>query len=325
MEQQPEVSVIIPVYNGEKYLHRCVDSVLACAFDSLEILILDDGSKDGSSGIISGYAEKYPDTVRALSHGNIGVARTRNKGIEQARGKYILFLDQDDWFDEDYIRTFYQAIEEADADVVIGGYKRPDRHGRIVLKRLLPGKGYYRYITAAAWGKIHRTAYLKENAIEFFDNRIGEDVAFSMKEATLPGRFSFIRYTGYNWYLNEESVSETSYKGFRENIGLYRYLEKLAGFEYEDKRIEEYFVLKAAYYYLMHSGRDSTPGKYKEAYSEIMGWVKKRYPAFLKNRFLNFGLPGETGKVRLAISILTMVHRTGFVSIFAKAYCKGPK
>ncbi|MCL1895432.1 MAG: glycosyltransferase family 2 protein [Clostridiales bacterium] len=323
MDSYPSVSVIIPVFNGEKHLRRCIDSVFACGFEGLEVLLLDDGSSDGSAGILEDYEKEHPGIVRVFTHKNMGVALTRNKGIGLARGKYILFLDQDDWFDKDYIHTFCQAIESSGADVVVGGYKRPDADGRIVLRRLLPGTGHYRYITAAAWGKIHRTSYLIENDIEFFDNKIGEDVAFSMKEATLPGRFSFLPYVGYNWFLNKESVSETSYKGFRENVGLFRYLEKLGGFDYEDGRIEEYFVLKAAYYYLMHSGREGTPGKYKEAYAEVMGWIAGRYPAFLKNRFLNFGLPGETLKVRLAVCILTMIHRAGAIGLFARLYCKG--
>lgn len=323
MSGQPAVSVIIPVYNGAEHLRRCVDSVFACGFEDIEIILLNDGSTDGSGAILSEYERAHPGVVRVFSHENMGVARTRNKGVEVSRGKYLLFLDQDDWFDKDYIDRFYGAIEKTGSDVVIGGYKRPDARGRIVLSRLLPGTGYYRLITVAAWGKIHRAEFVKKNNLEFFDNNIGEDVAFSMREATLTDNYSFIPYVGYNWYLNEASVSETEYKGFRENVGIFPFLEKLAGFDYGDGQIEEYVVAKTAFYYLMHSGRASAPRKYKEVYAEIMGWVRERYPGFLKNRYLNFGFPGETAKVRLAISILTMVHRTRVVGLFARLYCKG--
>jgi len=323
MNDQPIISVIIPVYNGARHLRRCIDSVIACGFEGMEILALNDGSTDGSVGIIAEYQERYPKQVRSFSHENIGVARTRNKGVDLARGEYILFLDQDDWFDKDYIETFYRAIKESGADVVIGGYRRPDARGDIVLQRILPGNGYYRFISASAWGKIHRASYLKAQGIRFFDNKIGEDVVFSLQEATSGGRFSFVKYIGYNWYLNEESVSETEHKGFYENIGLFVFLEKLGSFDYGDERIKEYCVLKSAFYYLMHSGRTSSPEKYKEAYAEIMGWVEKRYPAFVKNKFLNFGLPGETFKVRLAIHLLTMIHRMRIINLFAGRYCKG--
>jgi len=317
------VSVIVPVYNGEKHLRRCIDSVFGNDFDDFEILLLNDGSSDTSGDIIAEYERERPETVRAFSHGNMGVARTRNKGIDLARGKHILFLDQDDWFDKGYIRAFYDAIEESGSDVVVGGYKRPDASGRVVLSRLLSGKGYYQYITAAAWGKIHRGAFLKENGIEFFDNNIGEDVVFSTREAILSDRFSFIPYVGYNWYLNKESVSETDYKGFRDEVKLFAFLEKLGGLGYRDKALEEYFIVKSALYYLMHSGRTSAPERYKEVYAEIMGWIEARYPGFANNRFLNRGLPGESFKVRLAIRILMIVHRCGMAGVFAKMYCKG--
>ena len=323
MKDNPIISVIIPVFNGAKHLRRSVESVFACGFEDVEILLLNDGSTDGSSEIIAEYCNLHPNIVRSFSHENIGVARTRNKGIELALGEYILFLDQDDWFDSDYIDTFYRAIKDSGADVAVGGYRRPDAKGKIIMKRLLSGRGYYRFITAAAWGKIHRTAYLKENHIGFFDNKIGEDVVFSIQEATFGGTYAFVKYIGYNWFLNEESVSETEHKGFHESIGLFNFLEKLGSFDYGDKLIEEYFVLKSAFYYLMHSGRESAPEKYKEAYSEIIGRVEESYPLFTKNRFLNFGLPGEPYKVRFAIFLLTMIHRMRITGLFAKMYCKG--
>ena len=120
MNETPIISVIIPIYNGEKHLRRCIDSVFANGFGVLEILLLNDGSTDGSEAIIGEYEKTYPEVVRAFTHKNMGVAKTRNKGIESARGRYILFLDQDDWFDEGYIRTFYTAIENSGSDVVVG-------------------------------------------------------------------------------------------------------------------------------------------------------------------------------------------------------------
>jgi len=321
----PEVSVIVPVYNGAKHLRRCIDSVFNCGFESIEILLLNDGSTDSSLSILMEYESSHPGKARVFSHKNMGVARTRNRGVELARGRYILFLDQDDWFDKDYIITFYDAIDKTGSDVVVGGYKRIDAKGRTVLKRLLSGKGYYRYITVSAWAKIHRTAFLKENGIEFFDNNIGEDVVFCAHEAILSDKFSFVPYIGYNWYLNEESVSETEYKGFRESVGLFTFLEKMGGFEYEDDRVREYFIVKSALYYLMHSGRASTPEKYREVYVEIMGWVAARYPGFEKNYFLNRGLPGESFKVRLAVFLLIRIHCFSWIRLFAALYCKDRK
>ena len=92
----PKISVIIPVYNTEKYLHRCIDSVLAQTYQDFELLLIDDGSKDSSGAICDEYAAK--DTrVRVFHKENGGVSDTRNYGLDLAQGKYLMFLDSDDF------------------------------------------------------------------------------------------------------------------------------------------------------------------------------------------------------------------------------------
>jgi glycosyltransferase involved in cell wall biosynthesis len=323
MSEHPEISVIIPIYNGERFLRRAIDSVFQNGFLDFELLLFDDGSSDGSAAIIAEFAKDHPDTVRAFSHPNMGVARTRNKAIECANGRYLLFLDQDDWFDPGYMETFYDAIEKSGADVVFGGYKRPDASGRIVKKRLLSGKGYYPYIAIMAWAKIHRTAFLKENHIEFFDNNIGEDVVFCMHEASLTGNTAFIPYTGYNWYLNTESVSESKHKGLRDDVGILPWMEKVSGFHFETEQLKEYCLAKIVIYYLLHSGRKSSVKRFLTAYRELFRWLTDRFPDLAGNIYLRRGLPGETANVRFPVTIFAALHRWGMVGAFARLYCSG--
>ncbi|GHU66523.1 glycosyl transferase [Clostridia bacterium] len=323
MSGQPEISVIIPVYNGERFLRRAACSVLKNGFADFELLLLDDGSSDGSAAILSEYAEKYPGRIRVFSHPNMGVARTRNKGIELANGRYLLFLDQDDWFDQGYMQTFYSAIESSGCDVVYGGYKRPDASGRIVKKRLLSGKGYYPYIAIMAWAKIHRTAFLKENNIVFFDNNIGEDVVFCMREASLTGKTAFLPYTGYNWYLNTDSVSESTHKGLRDDVNILPWMEKVMEFCFETEQLKEYCLTKIVIYYLLHSGRRSSAKRFMAAYQELFGWLGERFPGLTHNHYLQWGLPGETTGVRFPVSVFTALHRFGMIGVFARLYCCG--
>ncbi len=92
-----KISVIIPVYNTEKYLKRCFDSVIEQDYQNLELVIINDGSKDNSELIIKEYKEKYPNLISYYKKENTGVADTRNFGIEKATGDYIMFLDSDDY------------------------------------------------------------------------------------------------------------------------------------------------------------------------------------------------------------------------------------
>jgi len=323
MKKQPEISIIIPVYNGATHLRRCIDSVFACGFEDIEILLIDDGSTDGSSGIMEEYGRDHADIVHCFFHDNMGVARTRNKGIDLAQGKYILFLDQDDWFDRDYISTFYQAIENSGSDVVFGGYKRPDTNGHIASKRLLSGKGFYQYIAVTAWAKIHRAAFIRENGIGFFDNNIGEDVVFCMQEAAATKKISFIPYMGYNWYFNEKSVSEETHRGFRKEVGIIEWMVKTASLGFCGAGLKEYSLAKMAIYYLLHSGKGSTPDSFFGVYKTLFEWLAGHVPGFEKNHYLLFGLPGETIGVRLAVSIFITLHRMNLVKLFSKVYCWG--
>ena len=96
----PKISVIVPVYNVEKYLHRCVDSILAQTFNDFELLLIDDGSKDKSGAICDEYAAK-DSRVRVFHKENGGVSSARNLGLENAKGDWIIFIDSDDWIADD--------------------------------------------------------------------------------------------------------------------------------------------------------------------------------------------------------------------------------
>lgn len=104
MEQK--VSIILPVYNAEKYLQRCIDSIIGQDYNSIELIAIDDGSKDGSWDILKEYQDRYPSKVIVIKQKNMGVSKTRNKGIQLATGKYLILIDNDDYYDQGYISTF---------------------------------------------------------------------------------------------------------------------------------------------------------------------------------------------------------------------------
>ena len=116
-----KVSVIVPVYNVEKYLRQCLDSILQQTYQNLEILIINDGSTDGSDAICREYLEKmneYP----TLQKENTGISDTRNVGIRQATGEYVTFVDSDDWIEKTYIEELYDKLITYHADIVAANY-----------------------------------------------------------------------------------------------------------------------------------------------------------------------------------------------------------
>ena len=104
------VSIIVPVYNTEPYLVRCLDSLLAQSCDLYEIICIDDGSTDGSLKILQKYAAKHKN-IRLITQSNSGVSSARNAGIEAAKGKYVMFVDSDDFVEPDMIETLYTYMQ----------------------------------------------------------------------------------------------------------------------------------------------------------------------------------------------------------------------
>ena len=129
-----QISVIIPVYNVEKYLSDCVESVLRQTYTDLEIILVDDGSKDASGRICDDYA-KQDLRVRVIHKQNGGLSSARNAGIESANGQYLYFLDSDDWIAENAIELLYEAIKNTQSDLALCNMQYTDVRGRNISKQ----------------------------------------------------------------------------------------------------------------------------------------------------------------------------------------------
>lgn len=123
----PLISVIVPIYNMEKLMRKCLDSILAQTFQNYECLLINDGSKDGSSAICDEYAAKDA-RFKAFHKPNGGLSDARNYGLAHAKGEYTIFFDPDDWVDEDCLKDMYAKAQEANADMVICDYINEDEY-----------------------------------------------------------------------------------------------------------------------------------------------------------------------------------------------------
>lgn len=316
------VSVIIPVYNGEQYIKRSVESVLQQSIEDIEILILDDGSTDGSLALCREYEKKYPDLIKVFNHPNMGVANTRNKGVSLANGKYIMFLDQDDFFDPGYMQIFLEAAEQNEADVVIGGYRRPDKDGKIRFTVRPTDEEYIRYKNLQAWAKIHRTDFLRDNNILLFPNNIGEDIPFTLRENALAERSVVVDYIGYNWYYNEKSVTHTLQTGLERNIeGIRKLLEEIHQTK-TDNPLFEYVVVKTVIYLLLACGRVDNSEVFMKYYRELFDWLTANYPEYKKNRYIFSGPRGQERRISVQVCLFLTMHRMHTIGLFAKLFCK---
>lgn len=137
MNNQPLISVIIPVYNTAKYLHKCVDSVLSQTYTNLEIILVNDGSTDNSGKICDEYAQK-DKRIKVIHKRNGGLSSARNAGIKMATGQFLSFIDSDDWVDKKFIEILYNLICKYKTEISCVGYYEVDNKGEHI-KQILSG------------------------------------------------------------------------------------------------------------------------------------------------------------------------------------------
>ena len=319
---KPAISVIIPVYNAQDGIKRCVDSLLNQSFKDFEIILLNDGSKDNSLNILKEYELKY-SFVRVIDKQNEGVAVTRNKGILLAEGEYIMFMDNDDFVDSDYIETFYQAIHEKNLDLVIGGYKRVNQDNQIIFSQDIQQSEWSKYIIMAPWAKIYRTEFLKTNNLEFFDYGIGEDIIFNLAAYKTTDKIGLLDYKGYNWYYNNQSISNTSQRGFSPEIDILVLFSKILELG-KPSELVVYYLKRYYVWYLLFSGKSSSDQEFIHQYIRIKEWLKE-------NKLISTISPlskkvqGERFQTKISLIVFLSLEKLKLVPLFAKIYCKGKK
>lgn len=194
--EEIKVSVIVPVYNAERYLQQCLDSICNQTLKEIEIILVDDESKDGSLAILESYAKKDKRiTIINNTHVGEGAASARNAGLSVAKGKYLSFLDSDDYFELDLLQKVYGQAEKTDADVVVYDGKLYDHavEGvvdtsiildtyRLPMQEVFSAKDIpddiFLFSVAAPWSKLFRRALIMEKEIRFQPVYYTDDIAF---------------------------------------------------------------------------------------------------------------------------------------------------
>ena len=217
MEQNVLISIIVPVYNVENYLPRCVDSILAQTYRNLEIILVDDGTRDASDKICDAYAAR-DSRIRVIHKENGGLSSARNAGIEIARGEYLGFVDSDDWIEPEMYELLLEKALQYDVKLVVGGRydfssRRnektvglcPEKEEVVTGMELLGRVFTWQGCDSAAWDKLyHRSLF---GTIRYPLGQISEDVAMFYKLAELVDRAVLCDKPLYNYYHRPGSIT----------------------------------------------------------------------------------------------------------------------
>ncbi len=238
----PKISVIVPVYNVEKYIRRCLDSIFAQTFTDWECICVDDGTPDNSGKICDEYAQKDSRFV-VIHKENGGVSSARNAGLEVARGEWICFCDSDDWVEREFFEKMLKTENADKAEIIVCGAKDTLGLNTFLIDKKIEKTEWNNALCAlfpSVWAKLYRREIIDRNSLRFpLGIKLGEDTFFTYSYLA---NVRSILYADGNWYnyfvSNTESachnLSETEILGFKNTV------EKLENYIKEKNRLNDF-------------------------------------------------------------------------------------
>lgn len=243
------LSIIVPVYNGEKFLERCLNSIVINLSDKIRVIVIDDGSTDASGVIADQYAAKY-NNIYVIHQENAGLVASRSRGIAESRGKYISFIDADDWIDADYFDLYIDEMEaDPTIDIAITGMLRNDALGntfgkadayeemvgsRQAIRNMCKKRRYHWYL----WGKVYRRE-LFENLIVDEAVNIFEDLDRNWQIFSKANKVFYSGAKCYHYFQNTAGMTEQRCKI---NDNSWRVFKRIIGSGIEDLEVRQCMV-----------------------------------------------------------------------------------
>jgi len=284
-----KISVIIPVYNLEKYISRCLDSILKQNFDDIEIILVNDGSRDKSLQILKEYEKKYPKLIKVINKKNGGQGSARNEGIKAASGKYINFVDGDDWLEPETYSKAYRIIEEKKLDILFWDIKLIYEDGKekkqSIFSDIKTEDMYVKYLFSnpSPCNKLIRTSILKKNDMFFPEDCIYEDFAMIPSLVKYAKKIEYTDTINYNyWQRTNSTMKQVKYNNkFMDILKAFDYLKNsMLNSKYSDE-IEYLAIFQLAYY---HSFRFMQFNKFKEV-KKCYEYLNKFFPNWKTNKY----------------------------------------
>lgn len=227
------ISVIVPIYNAEKRIERCINSIQNSVYSDIEILLVNDGSTDQTAKVCEKIAQD-DERIRIITTENKGVGLARQRGLEEAKGDYIAFVDSDDWVEKEYFSDLIEKIQNKDLDICISGYTKElsndvvikvpvafpkdEYTGDEIKKDLLNNcvwyakSGYYESPISTVWMAMYKKEIIDSNYISFYSEReyYSEDSLFNLEYLSCSHRVGFLRDEKYHFVRTGNSLSSVN-------------------------------------------------------------------------------------------------------------------
>ena len=296
-----KVSVIVPVYNVESYLDKCLTSLVKQTLQEIEIIVVNDGSKDNSEKIIEKYLKKYPEKIKYIKKANGGLSSARNEGLKYASGEYIGFVDSDDYVSLNTFNLMYKKAKEKNFDLVVcnlnyvhetktkmvsAGLDKDLENEDEVKKNIV-------FLYPAVWNKLYKKEIL--DSLKFKEGIWYEDVEFNFRVYPRVKSIGYVDKPLIQYVQRESSISKTIDKR------LFNYIDNFNGLirYYQDNNLynKYYFELEYSYVRYLYAtfikqlSYTNDKELFKEGVKEAIKNVQEHFPNYKKNIYLKkFGL-----------------------------------
>lgn len=258
------LSIIVPIYNVEKYLHRCIESLIHQKVEEYEILLVNDGAKDESPTIAEEYSKEYP-YIKTIHQKNKGLSGARNTGLIHARGKYVMFIDSDDWIVENSLNTILEQAESCELDVGVADFQFVNENGEIKENEDTPfhsdevmtGGEYLKEslktsITMMVWKSIYSRKFLIENNLFFREGFNHEDEEWMPRVYLAAKRVKDISRVFYCYFIHTDCISKNPKVFAKNSFDLIEncYVLKKTSMGIEDKDLKQLLQNRIVQLYL---------------------------------------------------------------------------
>lgn len=292
-----KVSIIVPVYNVEKYIDKCLNSLVNQTLKEIEIIVVNDGSPDNSQKIIDKYVKKYPNKIKSYIKKNGGQGSARNYGLKKANGEYIGYVDSDDFVNKRMYEKMYDIAVSKNADIVITRDSKITEDGKIsdnyFFDKIVDKKTNAFFGNMGVCNKIYKKELLLKNNLEFKENVWYEDVAFTIKAIISANKIDYCIDESLYYYLSREG-STMNNSNVKRNLEILEAFDDILSYIKHNKK-EEYFsiieFLAIDHIYISAIVRvlkaDANKNVKKQVINKLISYMNKNFPNYKSNEYIN--------------------------------------
>ena len=283
------VSIIIPAYNCQEFIGPCLDSILSQTYQSIEIIVVNDGSTDNTEQVLNKYQNNYPNLIKVYSNPNGGQGKARNFAVKQAIGKYLLFIDSDDYLEEIMVETLVQAIESNDSTFAICAYSRVSPSGEQLFIEMNPKYKEIININTSPWNKLFLRELWIENDVQFSEGLWYEDLEAVLKYLPYIKNPAWVSKPLYN-YVQRENSSINQYDHRIEDIfsvmdNVYSYYKNYNYLTNYYDELEYFFIMHLIFGHLSRCVSEKNRRKRKQYIKKTKAYIENKFPNYYNNKY----------------------------------------